>query len=122
MNMGPKKRLPFPWHPSVKKKLEMAVVEQLFTQGAAGEYSVHTRSCWGIQCSHKELLGNAVFTQRAADDHVIGMEINHLSGLTRQIIWSYLTVRMKTCRKTHQNYCTHEYAFIPTCNGITNRV
>ena len=72
----PKKRLPFPWHPSVKKKkLEMAVVEQLgntvFTQGAAGEYSVHTRSCWGIQCSHKELLGNTVFTQGTAGEYSV---------------------------------------------------
>ena len=63
-------------------------------------------------------LGNAVFTQAAADDHfsdhdlfVIGMEIDHMSALTRQIR-AYLTVRMKTCKMTRQYYCTYEHSII----------
>ena len=57
-----------------------------------------------------EQLGN-VFTQVDADDHfsdhVIGMEIEHLSALTRRVIRAYLTVRTKTYAKKHPQIIAH---------------
>ena len=62
-----------------------------------------------------EKLGN-VFTQADADvhfsDHVIGMEIDHLSALTRRVIGAYLTVRTKTYDKKHTQIIAH--AIIPS--------
>ena len=54
-----------------------------------------------------EQLGN-VFTQADADDHfsdhVIGMEIDHLSALTRLV---YLTGQTKTYAKKHTQIIVH---------------
>ena len=47
-----------------------------------------------------EQLGNRVFTQAADvnhfNDHVIGMEIDHFSALTRCVVRAYIAVRIKT--------------------------
>ena len=55
-------------------------------------------------------LGN-VFTQADADDHfsdhVIGMEIDRLSALTRRVIRAYLTVRTKTYTNKNTQIIAH---------------
>ena len=66
-----------------------------------------------VEMTVMEQFGN-VFTQADADDHcsdhVIGMEMDHLSAPTRRVIRAYLTVRTKTCDKKH----TWEYAIVPS--------
>ena len=61
-----------------------------------------------------EQLGNV--SHADADDHfsdhVIGMEIDHLSALTRRVTKAYLTVRTKTydkktLRLSHMGICHH---------------
>ena len=57
-----------------------------------------------------EQLGN-VFTHADADDHfsdhVIAMEIDHISALTRRVIRAYLTVRTKTYANKHTQIIAH---------------
>ena len=57
-----------------------------------------------------EQLGN-VFTQPDTDDHfsdhVIGMEIDHLSALIRRVIRAYVTMRTKTYAKQQNQIIAH---------------
>ena len=49
------------------------------------------------------------------NDHGIGMEIDHLSALTRLVIRAYLAVCIETCEKRYlqQDDCTWEHSIIP---------
>ena len=74
-----------------------------------------------VEMAVMKQLGN-VFTQADADaddhfsDHVIGMEIDHLSALTRRVIRAYLhdSADKDIFQNTHSDYRTWEYAIIPS--------
>ena len=63
-----------------------------------------------VEMAVMEQLRN-VFSQADADDnfsdHVIGMEIDHLSALTRQVIRAYLTVWTMTYAKKNTQIIVH---------------
>ena len=52
-----------------------------------------------IEMAVTEQLGNSVFIHAAAVAHFIGMEMDHISALTRRVIRAYLAVRIKTHAK-----------------------
>ena len=73
-------------------------------------------------------LGSAVFPQVAADDHfndhVTGMEIDHISDLTTNYQGIYGRIpyseNKDVCTMTRPDYCTYEHPIIPTCNDKTS--